>query len=175
MIPRYAPKVIAEIFTDESRMQTLLEVELLAAEGLAAIGVVPTEDAIALRARAPKIDAEFVQAVNDREVITNHDLAAFVDIVQDRIGAPEGSWIHFGLTSSDVVDTALCTMMTKATDLLLVQQQAFVAALATRAIELAAMPVLGRTHGMHAEPTTAYKARQRLAQAAPRQPSLPTC
>ena len=154
MIPRYAPKVIAEIFTDESRMQTLLEVELLAAEGLAAIGVFPTEDAIALRARAPKIDAEFVQAVNDREVITNHDLAAFVDIVQDRIGAPEGSWIHFGLTSSDVVDTALCTMMTKATDLLLVQQQAFVAALATRAIELAAMPVLGRTHGMHAEPTT---------------------
>ncbi len=154
MIPRYAPKAIADLFTDEARMQTLLEVELLAAEGLAAIGVVPTEDAIALRARAPHVDAAFVDAVNAREEITNHDLAAFVDIVQDRIGAPEGSWIHFGLTSSDVVDTALCSTMTKATDLLLEQQRAFVAALATRAVELEDVPVLGRTHGMHAEPTT---------------------
>ncbi|MEI6700224.1 MAG: adenylosuccinate lyase [Actinomycetota bacterium] len=154
MIPRYAPKAIADLFTDEARMQTLLEVELLAAEGLAAIGVVPTEDAIALRARAPHVDAAFVEAVNAREEITNHDLAAFVDIVQDRIGAPEGSWIHFGLTSSDVVDTALCSTMTKATDLLLEQQRAFVAALATRAVELEDVPVLGRTHGMHAEPTT---------------------
>ena len=126
----------------------------MAAEGLAAIGVVPTEDAIALRARAPHVDAAFVDAVNAREEITNHDLAAFVDIVQDRIGAPEGSWIHFGLTSSDVVDTALCSTMTKATDLLLEQQRAFVAALATRAVELEDVPVLGRTHGMHAEPTT---------------------
>ena len=70
MIPRYSPTAIAELFTDEARMQTLLEVELLAAEGLAEIGVVPRRDAIALRARAPKIDAEFVQAVNDRELIS---------------------------------------------------------------------------------------------------------
>ncbi len=142
------------LFTDVARMQTLLEVEILAAEGLATIGVIPVADTVALRERAPIVDEAFVDAVNAREEITNHDLAAFVDIVQDAIGAPEGSWIHYGLTSSDVVDTALMATMVKATDLLLEAQRAFVSVLASQAVALEDVPVLGRTHGMHAEPTT---------------------
>jgi len=154
VIPRYSPKKMAALFTDVARMQTLLEVEILAAEGLATIGVIPVADTVALRERAPVVDEAFVDAVNAREEITNHDLAAFVDIVQDAIGAPEGSWIHYGLTSSDVVDTALMATMVKATDLLLEAQRAFVSVLASQAVALEDVPVLGRTHGMHAEPTT---------------------
>src|ERR1700722_12155640 len=108
MIPRYAPKDVAALFSDEHRFDTMLEVELLAAEALAELGVVPNDDAGALRTRRPGVDAAFVEAVNEREAITNHDTAAFVDVVQDRIGMPEGRWVHYGLTSSDIVDTALC-------------------------------------------------------------------
>ena len=97
---------MAALFTDVARMQTLLEVEILAAEGLATIGVIPVADTVALRERAPIVDEAFVDAVNAREEITNHDLAAFVDIVQDAIGAPEGSWIHYGLTSSCLLYTS---------------------------------------------------------------------
>src|SRR5665213_2319942 len=94
----------------------MLEVELLAAEALVELGVVPARDAAALRERRPVVDAAFVDAVNQREEITNHDTAAFVDIVQDRIGMPEGAWVHFGLTSSDVVDTAFCATLAAAMD-----------------------------------------------------------
>ena len=154
MIPRYSPSDVATLFSDEHRFDTMLEVELLCAEGLASIGALPSDEVAALRARRPVIDAAFVQAVNDRELITNHDTAAFVDIVQDAIGPPEGAWIHYGLTSSDVVDTALCWQLTKAADLLLEASTGLVAALARRARELIDTPVVGRTHGMHAEPTT---------------------
>ena len=86
--------------------------------------------------------------------MTDHDVAAFVDVVQERIGAPAGSSIHYGLTSSDVVDTALSATLTRAADLLLADLDAYVAALKARALELLHVPVTGRTHGMHAEPTT---------------------
>jgi adenylosuccinate lyase len=81
-------------------------------------------------------------------------VAAFVDVVQEAIGQPEGSWIHYGLTSSDVVDTALCATLTHAADLLIVGCSELVQALKHRAVECIDMPVTGRTHGMHAEPTT---------------------
>ena len=154
MIPRYSPKDMAALFSDEARFGAMLEVELLAAEALSALGIVPVADAQACRERAPHIDAAFVADVDAREAITNHDTAAFVDIVQDRIGSPEGTWIHYGLTSSDVVDTALCWQLTKAADLLIEASTAFVAVLVRRARELIDVPVVGRTHGMHAEPTT---------------------
>ena len=154
MIPRYSPKDMAALFSDEARFGAMLEVELLAAEALSALGIVPVADAQACRERAPHIDAAFVADVDAREAITNHDTAAFVDIVQDRIGSPEGTWIHYGLTSSDVVDTALCWKLTKAADLLIEASTAFVAVLVRRARELIDVPVVGRTHGMHAEPTT---------------------
>jgi adenylosuccinate lyase len=154
MIPRYAPPDMAALWSDEARLSLWLEVELLAVEGQAAAGVVPAAQAAAVRARAPRVDGAFVDAVAERERVTDHDLAAFVDIVQERIGGAESAWVHFGLTSSDVVDTALCATLVRAGDLLIEASDALVAALVLRAVELAAVPVLGRTHGMQAEPTT---------------------
>ncbi|MGD0381682.1 MAG: adenylosuccinate lyase [Acidimicrobiales bacterium] len=154
MIPRYSLPEMAALFTDEARFEMWLEVELLAVEGWAEVGVVPREVAAAVRARAPKVTPELVGAVNDRERVTDHDVAAFVDVVQDAIGPPEGSWVHYGLTSSDVVDTALCATLTRAADLLLDASGALVSVLKSRALELMDAPMPGRTHGMHAEPTT---------------------
>jgi len=154
VIGRYSPPDMAAIFSDEARMQRWLEVELLAVEGLARIGVAPEDAAAAVRRRAPIVDAAFVADVAAREAVTDHDVAAFVDVVQDRIGGPEGSWIHYGLTSSDVVDTAQCAGMVAAADLLLAASSELVAALRRRAVELIDVPVAGRTHGMQAEPTT---------------------
>jgi adenylosuccinate lyase len=154
MIPRYSPPDMAALFTDAARFGLWLEVELLATEAQALVGVVPAEDAATCRAKAPTVDEVFVADVLEREKITDHDVAAFVDVVQDRIGGPAGSFIHFGLTSSDVVDTALSATLTRAADLLLVDLDRFVEALRLRALELMHVPVTGRTHGMHAEPTT---------------------
>jgi len=154
VIPRYSPADMAALFSDESRMAMWLEVELLAVEGLARVGVVPPAAAAAVRARAPRVDPALVAEVAERERVTDHDVAAFVDVVQDRIGRPEGSWVHYGLTSSDVVDTAQCATLVAAADLLLAASGELVAALRARAEELIDVPVVGRTHGMHAEPTT---------------------
>ena len=111
-------------------------------------------DAKACRERAPKIDAVFLQRVAEREAVTEHDVAAFVDVVQESIGGKEGGWIHYGLTSSDVVDTALSATLVRAADLLLAATSNLVSVTKRRAFELAAVPTVGRTHGMHAEPTT---------------------
>jgi len=154
MIPRYAPKDIAALFSDEARFETMLEVELVAAEALAEHGVLPVADAAAMRARRPKVDAAFVELVAEREAITNHDTAAFVDVVQSAIGMPEGAWLHYGLTSSDVVDTALCLTLTRAMDLVIADVTALRDALTRRAEASIDLPIVGRTHGMHAEPTT---------------------
>jgi adenylosuccinate lyase len=145
---------VAALFSDEHRFDTMLEVELLAAEALVELGVVPVADAAALRARRPVVDTAFVDAVNQREEVTNHDTAAFVDIVQDRIGMPEGAWVHFGLTSSDVVDTAFCSTLAAAMDIVITETTNLRDALTRRAIESVDVPIVGRTHGMHAEPTT---------------------
>ena len=154
VIPRYAPEAMAALFTDEARFAMWLRVELLATEGWVEVGDVPAEVAEACRRRAPTVDAAFVRAVGEREEVTDHDVAAFVDVVQEAIGQPEGSWIHYGLTSSDVVDTALCATLTQASDLLIDAAGQLVTALKTRALECIDIPVTGRTHGMHAEPTT---------------------
>jgi adenylosuccinate lyase len=154
MIPRYSLPEMAALFTDEARFEMWLEVELLAVEGWAEVGTIPRAAAAAVRARAPKVTPELVAAINDRERVTDHDVAAFVDVVQDAIGPPDGSWVHYGLTSSDVVDTALCATLTRAADLLLDASGALVAVLKARALEFMDAPMPGRTHGMHAEPTT---------------------
>jgi len=154
MIPRYAPREMARLFSDEARFAMWLKVELLATDGWAEVGDVPAAAAEACRVRAPVVDDAFVAAVDEREKVTDHDVAAFVDVVQEAIGQPEGSWIHYGLTSSDVVDTALCATLTQAADLLVEAATALVGALKNRAAESIDIPVTGRTHGMHAEPTT---------------------
>ncbi|MGD9705696.1 MAG: adenylosuccinate lyase [Acidimicrobiia bacterium] len=154
MIPRYSLPEMASIFADEQRFGRWLEIELLATEAWADLGVVPSADAVACRAGAPKTDEEFVAAVLAREAITDHDVAAFVDVVQERIGQPAGGWIHYGLTSSDVVDTAWCWMLRDAADLLLDASDALVAELKRLALAHRDTVMIGRTHGVHAEPTT---------------------
>jgi adenylosuccinate lyase len=154
VIPRYSPEDMAALFTDAARFSMWLEVELLATEAQAALGNLPADEAATCRVKAPTVDDVFVADVLERERVTDHDVAAFVDVVQERIGPPAGSHIHYGLTSSDVVDTALCATLTKAADLLLADLDAFVTVLKARALELMHVPVTGRTHGMHAEPTT---------------------
>jgi adenylosuccinate lyase len=145
---------MSAIFAEETRLRLWLEIELLAVEAWAELGVAPMAHAAACRARAPEIDAGFLRRVAEREAVTDHDVASFVDVVQEAIGEPEGSWIHYGLTSSDVVDTALCATLVRAADLLLVAVGELVSVTKRRALELAAVPTVGRTHGMHAEPTT---------------------
>jgi len=154
MIPRYSMPEMAALFSDEAKFSLWLEIELLAVEAWAKLGVIPEAEAAACRAHAPEVDAAFVKRVLEREAVTDHDVAAFVDIVQESIGQPEGSWIHHGLTSSDVVDTALCATLAKAADLLSGALDGLVASLKRRAREEAGTATVGRTHGMHAEPTT---------------------
>ncbi|MFM8652847.1 MAG: lyase family protein, partial [Acidimicrobiaceae bacterium] len=106
------------------------------------------------RDRAPVVDADFVAEVSERERITDHDVAAFVDVVQQRIGMPAAAWIHHGLTSSDVVDTAWCWMLRDAATLIDRALVDFYEALVALANKHRATAMIGRTHGMHAEPTT---------------------
>ena len=155
MIERYALPEMARLFDDAARLRTWLEVELLATEAWAELGVVPTADAKLARENAPIVDDAFVAEVAAREAVVDHDMAAFVDVVQARIGQPAGAWIHYGLTSSDVVDTALGVTLARAADLLLDASTALVEALTRRAHELEDVVMVGRTHGIHAEPIVA--------------------
>jgi adenylosuccinate lyase len=150
LIRRYALPEMAELFTDEARLATWLEVELLAIEAWAKLGVIPPTDAEAIRSRA----SVSVAAVEERERVTDHDVAAFVDVVQDSVGFPAGAWLHYGLTSSDVIDTALSVTLVRACELLLEALDALEAAIATRAREFRDTPMVGRSHGVHAEPIT---------------------
>ncbi len=114
----------------------------------------PGDAADACRAKAPIVDDELVAAIADRERTTDHDVAAFVDVVQERIGAPAGAWIHHGLTSSDVVDTALCWAMRDALDVVIEASGVLLATMVDLAREHLHSVMIGRTHGIHAEPTT---------------------
>ncbi|MDQ1403453.1 MAG: adenylosuccinate lyase [Actinomycetota bacterium] len=154
MIPRYSLPEMADLFTDEARFTTWLEVEILVVEAWAQLGVVPAQEARAVRDRAPVVDAGMVAAIAEREQVTDHDVAAFVDVVQGAIGPPAGNWVHYGLTSSDVVDTALSLTLTRASDLLIEAASALIDVLKARALELRDAAMVGRTHGIHAEPTT---------------------
>jgi adenylosuccinate lyase len=150
LIDRYAPPEIADLFTDEARFRTWLEVEVLASEAWAKLGVVPPADAAAIRERAD-FDLEAIRA---REAVTDHETAAFVDVVQERIGGPAARWVHYGLTSYDVVDTALAVTLVRALDLILGHVDRLEAAIVRRAREHRNTPMAGRTHGIHAEPIT---------------------
>jgi adenylosuccinate lyase len=150
VIPRYSLPEISGLFTDEARFAAWLEVEVLAVEAWAELGVVPAEHARAVRERG----GFDVDAIHERERTTEHDVAAFVDVVQERVGAPAGAWIHYGLTSSDVVDTALSWLLTRALDQILEVAGALEQSITARAREFRDTPMVGRTHGIHAEPTT---------------------
>jgi adenylosuccinate lyase len=154
VIPRYSTPEMTAIWSDVAKYTRWLEVELLATEAHAAIGVVPAADAVDCRARAPHVDEALVQRILEREAITDHDVAAFVDVVQEVIGGTAGKWIHYGLTSSDVGDTTLCWQMTDAMDLLVEQSTSLLGTLVDLARAHRDTVMIGRTHGIHAEPTT---------------------
>lgn len=154
MIERYSLPEIAEIFSDRSKFSRYLEIELLATEAQAKLGVVPQADAQTCRAKAPLVDDTFVRNVAERELVTDHDVAAFVDVVQSAIGMPAGAWIHHGLTSTDVVDTAWCWMLKDGAELILGAMNELIAKLQELAQLHRDTVMIGRTHGIHAEPTT---------------------
>jgi adenylosuccinate lyase len=149
VIPRYTRDELVSVWTQQRKLETWLEVELAATDALANAGVVPAEAAAACRERA----AFSVEEVNEREKVTDHDVAAFVDVVAASIGE-EGRWIHYGLTSSDVLDTALALQLRAAGEVVLTGAEAYRDALVSRALEQRDTLCVGRTHGVHAEPTT---------------------
>jgi len=149
LISRYTREEIGAVWTQRRKMEGWLEVELAVTDALATAGVVPAGDAAACRERA----GFTVEAVSERERTTNHDVAAFVDVVAASIG-PEGRWIHYGLTSSDVLDTALATQIGAAGEIVVAGAVAYRDALVARALEHRDTVCVGRTHGIHAEPTS---------------------
>jgi adenylosuccinate lyase len=145
MIPRYSRPELAALWTDEARMSAWRDVEVAACEAMDG----PTaSDLEAIRAATFTVDA-----VNERERTTDHDVAAFVDVLSGSAG-PAGRWIHYGLTSSDVLDTALALQLKRAGEIVVPGAHALVAAFAARAREHRETLCVGRTHGVHAEPTS---------------------
>jgi adenylosuccinate lyase len=151
VIPRYTRPALGELWTDEARMETWRRVEVAACEELPALlgdAGPSAQDLDAIRA------ATFtVAAVDEREKVTDHDMAAFVDVLGASAG-PAGRWIHFGLTSSDVLDTALALQLKAVGEVVLKGADELVATLARSAREHTGTLCVGRTHGVHAEPTT---------------------
>jgi adenylosuccinate lyase len=149
VIPRYTREEIGAVWTAKRRMDALLEVELAAVAAWAEQGVVPEADAQECREKA----SFTVEAVEERERTTGHDVAAFVDVVAASIG-DAGRWLHYGLTSYDVVDNALALQLKQAGEIILPGARAYRDALIKRAREFGDTLCVGRTHGVHAEPTT---------------------
>jgi adenylosuccinate lyase len=141
---------MARVWSDESKLARWLEVELAALDGWAAVGAVPAEAAVEIRERAVPPSPGRVAEIEER---TQHDVAAFVDAVAEGLG-PVGRWFHFGLTSSDVLDTALSLQAREAGELILEGVDRASEAVVRRASEHRTTLMMGRTHGVHAEPTT---------------------
>ncbi len=149
MIPRYTHPEMGGIWTDQRRYEAWLEVEIAAAEAMAEAGLIPSDAARDIRERG----AVDVRRIEQIEATTQHDVIAFTTMVAERVG-PLARWLHFGLTSSDVIDTAQALQMREACDLLLVRLEELAQAVRLRAEEHRRTPMIGRTHGVHAEPMT---------------------
>jgi adenylosuccinate lyase len=149
VIPRYTRAEMGAVWSEQCKLDSWLQVELAVVEALADQGVVSEEDAAQVRERA----AFTVDAVKERERVTDHDVAAFVDVVAESVGEA-GRWVHHGLTSSDVLDTALGLQIAQAGLLLVGGAHGYRDALVARAREHRATLCVGRTHGIHAEPMT---------------------
>jgi adenylosuccinate lyase len=150
VIERYSRPAMARIWSEESKLETWLRVELAALDAWAEVGVVSEADVRAIRERVVTPSPERVAEI---ERVTDHDLAAFVDAVAEQLG-PEGRWIHYGLTSSDVVDSALALQIQAAGRLIVEGVEAAFSAVVRRAEEHRRTVTIGRSHGIHAEPTT---------------------
>ena len=153
MVPRYSRPAMTAIWEAEARFRIWFEIEAHATQKLADLGVVPHSAATALWdwwKTEPKIDVAAIDAI---EAVTKHDVIAFLDWVAQQVG-PEARFMHQGMTSSDVLDTTLSVQLAQASDLLLADLEALLAAIKRRALEHKYTPTIGRSHGIHAEPTT---------------------
>ena len=149
MIERYASKLLTKLFADEEKFNTYLKVEILATKGWAKIGVVPLKDAELIEKNA-KVD---VNKIAELENITHHDVVAFTRAVDSFLG-PEKKWFHFGLTSTDIVDTSMSYLYKQANELIRKELIELIEEVKNKALEYKNMPCIARTHGMHAEPTS---------------------
>ena len=149
MIARYTHPEMGRIWSDQRRYETWLLVEAAAAEAMAAAGIVPAEAARDIRERG----AFDIARIEEIEQTTQHDVIAFTTAVAEKVG-PSARWMHFGMTSSDVIDTAQALQMREACDVILADLDALNDAIRDRAIEHRRTPMIGRTHGVHAEPMT---------------------
>jgi adenylosuccinate lyase len=149
MISRYSLPEMAAVWGEARKLELWKEIETLVVEAWVELGMAPPEAAAALRA-APRVDST---AWKEREAVTNHDVAAFVDVLAASVG-PGGEWVHHGLTSSDVLDTAQGATMRDATDLLAARTSELLLVVKRRALEHRDTVMIGRTHGIWAEPTT---------------------
>jgi adenylosuccinate lyase len=150
VIARYSRPAMAGVWSEQRKLERWLEVELAALDAWAEVGVVPADAAREIRKRAAAPTPERVRAIEER---TQHDVAAFVDAVTESLGE-NGRWLHYGLTSSDVLDTALSLQVQEAGSLIVEGLERSLAAVARRAEEHRDTLTIGRTHGVHAEPTT---------------------
>src|SRR5260221_9667292 len=155
MVPRYSRPEMTAIWSAENRYRIWWQIEVFAAEAMGRIGMIPAEDAATIRAAYDedalgKID---IEAIDHIEAVTRHDVIAFLTWTGEKLG-PERRWLHQGMTSSDVLDTALAVQLKQAADLLIADIDALLEVLKRRAFEHKLTPTIGRSHGIHAEPTT---------------------
>src|SRR5687767_7462780 len=150
MIQRYSRAPMREIWTEQRKLEIWLQIELLASEALCAEGLVPKADFEQMKAKA----AFDVERCKELEKTLNHDVIAFTTNVAENIGTNASRWLHFGLTSSDVVDTAFAVQIAQSCKLLIQDLQALRKVIATKAHRHKRTPMIGRSHGIHAEPTT---------------------
>src|SRR6266481_3142187 len=150
MIQRYSRPAMREIWSEQRKLEIWLQIELLASAALSASGVVPKKDFDRMKARA----AFSIERCKELERTLNHDVIAFTTNVAENIGAPASRWLHFGLTSSDIIDTAFAVQMVQSSDILIEDVKDLRKAIAAKAKKHRLTPMIGRSHGIHAEPTT---------------------
>ena len=155
MVPRYSRPEMTAIWSPENRYRIWFAIEVFAAEAMGKVGMIPAEDAATIRAAYDRdvLGAIDVAAIDEIEAVTKHDVIAFLTWAGEKLG-PERRWLHQGMTSSDVLDTALAVQLKQAADLLIEDLGALLAALKRRAFEHKMTPTIGRSHGIHAEPTS---------------------
>ena len=149
MIPRYTLPAMGALWSDEHRLRVMLDVELLVLDAQATLGLVPRTAVAAIRRKA-RVNLAKIQ---EKEARTQHDVIAFIEHLEDHVG-PYGRYLHFGLTSSDVLDTSLAVLLQQATDMLLGDLRGLLKVIAARARRHKHTLMIGRTHGVHAEPMT---------------------
>ena len=149
MIERYSRKVMRDIWTEENKFDAYLKVEILSCEAWSELGVIPKEDVDKIR-RDARFDVARIQEIEEQ---TRHDVVAFTRAVSESLGE-ERKWVHYGLTSTDVVDTANGYLIKQADAILLEDLEQFLEVLRKRAIEFKSTPCIGRTHGVHADITS---------------------